>query len=125
MYPIRYRPWLIAFCAVLFAVFSQSVAANTLCVNPGGSYPCYSKIQLAVNHASANDVIKVAPGTYKEYVTIGIPLSIIGAHAEATVVDAGGKAHGFFVDGFEIPASPMSPLQDSPWRTLCSKAFWL
>lgn len=103
MYAIRYRPWLIPCCAVLFAVFSQSVAAKTLCVNPGGSYPCYSKIQLAVNNASANDLIKVAPGTYKEYVTIGIPLSIIGADAEATVVDAAGKAHGFFVDGFDNP----------------------
>jgi len=103
MYAIRYRPWLIPCCAVLFAVFSQSVAAKTLCVNPAGSYPCYSKIQVAVNHASANDLIKVAPGTYKESVTIGIPLSIIGADAESTIVDATGLAHGFFVDGFDNP----------------------
>ena len=58
MFANQYRPWLIPCCAVLFAVFSQSVAAKTLCVNPGGSYPCYSKIQLAVHNASANDVIQ-------------------------------------------------------------------
>jgi parallel beta-helix repeat protein len=79
---------------------AQTLAAATLCVNPHHS-GCYSTIQAAVNHASANDVIKVAAGTYKEYVTIGVPLSIFGADRESTIVDAGGLPHGFFVDGFD------------------------
>ncbi|MBV8113984.1 MAG: right-handed parallel beta-helix repeat-containing protein [Silvibacterium sp.] len=78
---------------------AETLTAATLCVNPHHS-GCYSTIQAAVNHASANDVINVAPGTYKEYVTIGIPVSILGAERESTIVDASGLAHGFFVDGF-------------------------
>ena len=35
--------------------------------------------------------------------TIGIPLSIIGADAESTIVDAADLPHGFFVDGFDHP----------------------
>jgi hypothetical protein len=91
---------LLAGC-VLFAAFAQTTAAWTLCVNPAGSNVCYSKIQDAVNHASPNDVIEVGPGTYKEYVIIGKPVSIIGAGAESTFVDATNLAHGFFVDGFD------------------------
>ena len=90
-------------CCVLFAAFCQTTAAWTLCVNPAGSNGCYSKIQDAVNHASANDVIEVGPGTYKEYVTIGKPVSIIGAGAESSIIDATNLAHGFFVDGFYVP----------------------
>jgi hypothetical protein len=90
-------------CCVLFAAFCQTTAAWTLCVNPAGSNGCYSKIQDAVNHASANDVIEVGPGTYKEYVIIGKPVSIIGAGAESTIVDATNLPHGFFVDGFDHP----------------------
>lgn len=79
---------------------TPALAAATLCVAqhaPG----CYSTIQAAVNHASANDVIRVAPGTYKEYVTVGIPVSILGAGAKSTILDATGLPHGFFVDGFD------------------------
>ena len=77
MQPARFRPWLIICCAVLFAAFAQTAAAWTLCVNPTGSHGCYSKIQMAVNHASANEVINVEDGTYKEDVVIGIPLSVL------------------------------------------------
>jgi parallel beta-helix repeat protein len=97
----RFRPWPILCCAVLFAAFSQIATAGTLCVNPAGSHGCYPKIQMAVNHASANDVIKVAPGTYTEDVIIGIPLSVIGAGAEETTIDATGLSNGVFVDGFD------------------------
>ena len=103
MHPVRFRPWLVVCCAVMFAAFSQTAAANTLCVNPGGSHGCYPKIQSAVSAASNNDVINVAPGTYKEDVLIGKPLSLIGAGAESSVIDATGLAHGIFVDGFDHP----------------------
>ena len=91
----------IACCAALFAASLQMASAATLCVNPSGSGGCYSKIQTAVNHASANDVINVKKGTYYEDVTIGIPLSLIGAGAHQTVINADGKANGIFVDGFD------------------------
>jgi len=102
MSPTRFVLSLLA-CCVLFAAFSQTAAAWTLCVNPAGSNGCYSKIQDAANHASPNDVIEVGPGTYKEYVIIGKPLSIIGAGAESSIIDATNLAHGFFVDGFDHP----------------------
>jgi pectin methylesterase-like acyl-CoA thioesterase len=107
----------IAFCAALFAAFLQTAIAATLCVDPSGSGGCYTKIQTAVNHASANDVINVKKGTYYEDVTIGIPLSLIGAGAHDSVINADGLANGIFVDGFDLPAFTASPSPDSPWRT--------
>ena len=90
-------------CAVLFAAFSQTAAANTLCVTPRGSELCYAKIQLAVNAASNNDQINVAPGTYKEDVVIGKPLSLIGAGAGLSIIDATGLANGILLDGYDNP----------------------
>src|ERR1700756_3761488 len=77
--------------------------ASTLCVNPGGTHGCFNTITKAVAAAAANDTIKVSPGTYKEDVVIGIPLSIIGAEAEETFIDATGLSNGVFVDGFDNP----------------------
>ncbi len=89
--------------AVLFAAFYQAAAATMLCVKPGGSNVCYAKIQAAVNAASANDVIKVEAGTYKEDVLIKKPLSLIGAGADSSIIDAAGLANGIFVDGLDHP----------------------
>jgi hypothetical protein len=58
---------------------------------------------MAINHASASDVIDVKAGTYKEDVVIGIPLSLIGAGADESIIDAIGLANGIFVDGFDNP----------------------
>ena len=41
------------------------------------------------------------PGTYKEDAVIGKPLSLIGAGAGASIIDATGLANGIFVDGFD------------------------
>ncbi|WP_263354356.1 right-handed parallel beta-helix repeat-containing protein [Acidicapsa acidisoli] len=100
---IRRKSALIVCCASLFAVICQIGMSATLCVNQGGSSGCYSKIQSAVSHASANDVIEVRAGTYKEDVVIGIPLSLIGAGAERTIIDATGLENGIFVDGYDNP----------------------
>ncbi|WP_162601609.1 right-handed parallel beta-helix repeat-containing protein [Occallatibacter savannae] len=51
--------------------------------------------------ASAWDVINVWPGTYKEAVVIGMPLSLIGSGANSTIIDAIGLPNGIFVDGFD------------------------
>ncbi len=103
MYALRSRLWLVVCCPLLFTASSQVAAANTLCVNPSGSHSCYAKIQWAVNAASNNDVINVAPGTYKEDVAIGKPLSLIGAGADSSIIDASGLAHGILVDGLDHP----------------------
>ena len=46
-------------------------------------------------------MINVGPGTYKEDVVIGIPLSLIGAGASQSVIDATKLSNGVFVDGFD------------------------
>ena len=103
MFPSTIRSGLIAVCAIALGAVCQTAAAASLCVNPGGSGGCYTTIQAAVSHASAYDVIHVRPGTYKEFVTIGIPLSVLGDGAGDTIIDATGLAHGIFVDGFDNP----------------------
>ncbi len=102
MHYAPFRLSLIAGCLLTFAA-GQAAQANTLCVNPSGSHGCYSSIQTAVNNASANDIINVATGTYNEEVDIGKSLSIIGAGAGASVIDASNLAHGIFVDGYDHP----------------------
>jgi hypothetical protein len=97
------RSGLIVVCAVAFGAVCQTAAAASLCVKPGGTGGCYATIHAAVSHASAYDVIHVKPGTYKEFVTIGIPLSVLGDGAGDTIIDATGLAHGIFVDGFDNP----------------------
>ena len=45
MHPLRFCPWAVITCAVLFAAFygpAAATAANTLCVNPNGSHGCYA-----------------------------------------------------------------------------------
>lgn len=90
-------------CAILLVGFAQPAAASTLCVNPSGKHGCYSTISDALSHAAAYDTIYVASGTYKEEVDVAIPVSIIGAGAKSTVVDATNLAHAFFVDGYDHP----------------------
>ena len=96
---LRKAPFLC--CAVLIAGSCQNAVAATLCVNPAGSHGCYTTISNAVSHAAAFDVIKVGPGTYKEDVIIGKPLSLLGADAGASIIDATGLPNGIFVDGFD------------------------
>jgi len=68
--------------------------AATWCVNSGGTSGCAASIGAAVSAAAAGDTINVAQGIYKEQVSIGKPLSLIGKSASNTVIDAGGKANG-------------------------------
>lgn len=77
----------------------QSVAAATLCVAPGGAAGCFAKINDAIAAASPNDTIQVAKGTYHEDVVIGMPISLIGADRNTTIIDALGLSNGVFVNG--------------------------
>ncbi len=103
MHPGQFRSLLVVCCVVVFGAFCQTAAAKILCVTPGGSSSCYAKIQLAVNAASNNDQIEVASGTYKEDVVIGKPLSLVGAGAGYSIIDATGFANGIFLDGLDNP----------------------
>jgi hypothetical protein len=103
MFPTKLRSGLIAAGAISLGALCHTAAAASLCVNPGGTGGCSATIQAAVNSAAPYDVIHVGPGTYKELVTIGKPLSVLGDGAGATIIDATGLAHGIFVDGFDNP----------------------
>src|ERR1017187_8420236 len=103
MQQASFRTCLLFCCAVLFAGSAQNATAATLCVNPAGSGGCHKRISLAGSHAAPYDVINVWPGSSKEVLVIGIPLSLIGSGAERSVIDAPGIAKGLFVDGFDNP----------------------
>jgi Right handed beta helix region len=90
-------------CSVAFLALCPSAMAGILCVNPTGSNNCFTTIQAAVNHAAPNDLIQIGAGTYTEEVTISIPLSLVGASASASIIDATNLAHGVFVDGYDYP----------------------
>ena len=87
------------FPVAALVAFSAPARAATLCVNHGGTEGCYPKIALAVSAASAGDTISVAAGTYNEAVVIGKSLSLLGAGADSTVIDATGLPNGVFLDG--------------------------
>jgi len=88
----------ILFAALLHAPFA---AAATLCVNPGGTSGCYITIGAAVSAAKAGDQINVGIGQYTEDVVITKPLSLVGAGAESTIINAKGLANGIYVDGVD------------------------
>jgi hypothetical protein len=48
----------------------------------------FTSIQAAVNAAGSGDTIDVAEGTYSEEVAVGLPLTLAGADAAATIVQA-------------------------------------
>ena len=103
-FPNRLRFIVLAATAAFVAtVFSASCAAATLCVNTTGVNGCYDSIQNAVNHAADNDVIMVAAGTYNEDVVIGRPLSLLGAGAGKSIIDATDLDNGFLIDGYDHP----------------------
>ncbi len=96
-----FRISLMALGALLIAGLCQPASAATLCVNSGGTSGCYPTIKAAVAASSDNDTIQVAPGIYKEDVVIGHPLSLVGANASNTIIDATGFANGIYVDGID------------------------
>src|SRR5579863_964972 len=90
-------------CVTLVGLMAQPAVAKTICVNQNGSGGCYSKIQSAVSAASNYDVIHVGPGVYKEDVVVGKPLSLLGAGAGKTIIDATKLPNGILLDGLSNP----------------------
>ena len=104
MHPARFHPCLAVGCAVLFAEHSLRERR--------GQDPLRQSRGIArlLRHHSIGRKRRVklcrdqgAPGTYAEDVVIGKPLSLIGAGAGSTVIDAAGLANGIFVDGLDNP----------------------
>ena len=96
------RPVIGLFAAFLLLTSGLAMGA-TKCVNPGGTGGCYPSINAAVAAASPDDTIRVAPGTYHENVVVTKPLSLVGAGAERSIIDATGLANGIDVDGHHHP----------------------
>jgi pectin methylesterase-like acyl-CoA thioesterase len=85
--------------AAVAAVVAGSASAATLCVDQNPRSGCYATIGAAVAAAAAGDTIKVAAGRYAEDVHIVQAVSLVGAGAKWTTIDAKGLANGIFIDG--------------------------
>ena len=91
--------WL-AFATVVFVLLiGDRASAATLCVNQSPRSGCFATIGAAVAAAASGDTIQVAPGRYAEDVHILKSVSLVGAGARWTTIDAKGLANGVFVDG--------------------------
>ena len=95
-------PAILMFVAFFLGTSGLALAA-TRCVNPGGTGGCFASINAAVAAASSNDTIQVAAGTYHEDVVVPMPMSIVGAGAGHSIVDATGLSNGFDIDGHHHP----------------------
>lgn len=74
---------------LLFPAVTATAAPNAvLCVKPGGADGCQASIQAAVDAASTGDTINVGPGLYPEQVVITKTLTIAGAGAISSTIQA-------------------------------------
>ncbi len=90
-------------CAALIGALCLPAVASASCVNPAGTGGCFSTIGAAVAVAAPGGIINVSPGTYKEAVVIGKPLSLIGTNPANTIIDATGLPNPVYVDGLDNP----------------------
>src|SRR4051794_24135125 len=93
--------------ALALATVPAGAVTNTWFVSPSGSdstacstpsSPCKT-IGQAVTNAAAGDTISVAAGTYTEQVTINKQLTVTGAGAATTLIDATAKDHAVLITG--------------------------
>lgn len=87
--------------AITLGTPTQARAAD-LCVDQHARPGCTTTISAAVAAASPGDTIRVQPGVYHEDVVISVPLSLVGADRDSTIVDATGLSNGIFIDGFHV-----------------------
>jgi hypothetical protein len=92
---------------VAAAALPTAVAANAakdLCV--GAKPGCYPTIQPAVDAASDGDTIRLLPGTYTGGITINVSVNLVGAGAQATIINGGAPV---ILIGAPFPWSPKRP----------------
>lgn len=90
----------------LAAMSGAQASAATLCVNQNPKSGCpYTTIGAAVAAAASGDTVNVAPGRYAEDVHIIQPVSLIGAGAKWTIINAKGLSNGIFIDGINGAAT--------------------
>src|SRR5204863_6085807 len=99
------RVFLGVLCVAFSAVTIGSAAAATICVG-AKQQGCFSAINAGIAAAAPGDTVQVAPGLYREQVLINKPLSLIGANAATTLIDAsnpaaGGNGVGIYIDGMD------------------------
>jgi parallel beta-helix repeat protein len=92
-----------AFCLMFSLAFTVSIRAATLCVDQHGKPGCVATITAAVNAALPGDTVQVDAGYYAEDVVIGTQMSLVGAGAENTIIDASGLSNGIYIDGLDNP----------------------
>ncbi|HEY1657413.1 MAG TPA: hypothetical protein VGG14_03645 [Candidatus Sulfotelmatobacter sp.] len=92
-----------SFILLAFGTSQFAAATGPLCVNPAGSGGCYKTISAAVTAAAAGTTINVAAGTYREQVTIGKSLYLLGAGSTRSIIDAAGLSNAIYVDGLDNP----------------------
>jgi len=89
---------------LVVALLPFPAAAATLCVEPGGGNGCYRTITLAVDAAQAGDTIRVAQGTYVEFVFLNKSVVLEGGWN----VSFSARAPSLFVSTIRPPAPPAS-----------------
>ncbi len=67
---------------------NSGAEAATIVVDKQGGGD-YTRIQSAIDNASANDTILVKPGTYNESIIIDRSISLVGSGSKNTVIDGG------------------------------------
>ncbi len=81
------------------------VHAGGPCVNPGGTGGCFASIQDAIDAASDGDQISIAAGSYIESFQLDVPVSLIGAGSDVTILEAEPGNRVMQVTGSEIDSS--------------------
>jgi hypothetical protein len=70
------------------AIVPRRAEAGNLCV--GGGPGCFATIKEAVDAAADGDTITIGPGTFAGGITIDKSISVVGAGADATIIEGGG-----------------------------------
>ncbi|MGA1819608.1 MAG: nitrous oxide reductase family maturation protein NosD, partial [Thermoplasmatota archaeon] len=81
------------------------VGGATLYVGPGGNY---SKIQDAIDNASAGDTIRIFNGTYYESIVIDKSLTIIGNGSVSTRIRGYGNTHAGWIRSSNVSMQNVS-----------------
>jgi len=76
-----------AFAATTWYVNRASGSDSNTCLS---SAMACKTIGHAISNATSGDSIRVAAGTYKENLSVGFSLNLVGAGTSATIIDGGG-----------------------------------